>query len=112
MEDLSDHQSEACQTHVEDLKDHMELQLPCGDLIFIAFRVEESGGRISFTLFDDLLLYLCHGSVHDQRIAHWAHCRFNSRSQLLYRLKHSPTDFIQLSPVQSPVESFAHIGAS
>ena len=60
---LSDRQSWAGWTHLENLEDHKEVLFPSGERIFIAHCVEKSGSHISFTLFDDLPLYFCHCPV-------------------------------------------------
>ena len=44
-------------TCVEDLKDSDEVLFPRGDCIFIALGMKDPGGRISFALLGDLLLY-------------------------------------------------------
>ena len=50
-------------THVENLKDSVELLPPSGDLVFIVLRVEQSRSCASFPLLDDLLLDRDHSSV-------------------------------------------------
>ena len=50
-------------TYVEDLKDLVEFLLPSSDHILVVLRVEESRGRVSFSLLDGLPLDLCHSSV-------------------------------------------------
>ena len=47
-------------THVEDVKDPVEVQFPGGDRFFIARRMDESRDRVPLALFDDLPLDLCH----------------------------------------------------
>ena len=43
-------------THVEDMKDSIEVLLPSGDGILITFCMEEPRGRVPFPLLDNLLL--------------------------------------------------------
>lgn len=50
-------------TYIEDAEDPGQVLLPGNDSIFIRLRMEESRGRTSFTLLDDLLLDLGHGSA-------------------------------------------------
>ena len=50
-------------THVEDVEGPNKVLLPSRDIIFITLRMNESGGRIPFTLLDDLPLDLGQGSV-------------------------------------------------
>ena len=47
---------ETNRTHVEDLKDPIEVLFPNSNRIFVILRVESSRGRMSFTLLDDLPL--------------------------------------------------------
>ena len=62
-EALSNGRNGTGRTHVENLEDQIEVLFPTGNRIFIAHRVEESGGHIPFALLDNLLLYLRHLSV-------------------------------------------------
>ena len=41
---------------MKDLKDHVELFLPTRNRNFVHLRMEPPGDRVSFTLFDDILL--------------------------------------------------------
>ena len=47
-------------THVEDVKDPVEVQFPGPDRILIARRMDKSRDRVSLTLLDDLPLNLRH----------------------------------------------------
>ena len=47
-------------THIEDVKDPMEVLPPSGNRTLVILHVEESGDRMSFTLLGDLLLDLGH----------------------------------------------------
>ena len=49
-------------THVEDLKNPVEVRLPGCDLLFVILCVEVLRNRASFALLDDLHLYFRHGS--------------------------------------------------
>jgi len=49
-------------THIEDVKDPVEVQLPGSNPFFIVLCTEESRGCISPTVLDDLSLNLGHGS--------------------------------------------------
>ena len=50
-------------THVEDVEDPVEVQLPGPNRILVALRVEDSGEPIPFTLLSNLLLNFIHSSV-------------------------------------------------
>ena len=50
-------------THVKDMEDPVEVQLPGGDHFFIVLRVEVSRDDVSFTPLDDVLLNLGHGPL-------------------------------------------------
>ena len=60
---LSYRRQQANRTHVEDVKEPVELLHPSSDGVFIVLRVEQSRSRASFTPLDDLLLDLSHGSA-------------------------------------------------
>ena len=49
-------------THVEDLKNPVEVRSPGCDLLFVVLRVEVLRNRASFALLDDLPFDLRHGS--------------------------------------------------
>ena len=46
-------------THVKDMKDPIEFQLPGGNRLLIVLGVIASGDRVPFTPFDGILLDLC-----------------------------------------------------
>ena len=48
-------------TYVEDVEDSIEVPVPPRNRIFVRLGVETPRDRMSFTLFDDLLLDLGHG---------------------------------------------------
>ena len=50
-------------THVEDVKDPVEVQLPGPNRVLVTFRVQDSGEPVPFTLLGDLLLNIIHSSV-------------------------------------------------
>ena len=50
-------------THVKDVEDPVEVQLPGRNRVLVALRVEDSGEPVPFTLLSDLLLNLIHGST-------------------------------------------------
>ena len=52
----------ADRTHVEDVKDPIEILPPGHDHIFVVLRVEQSRNWISFTLLDDPALDVGHSS--------------------------------------------------
>ena len=85
-------------THVEDVKDSVEVQFPGGDRFFIARRMDESRDRVPLALFDDLPLDLCHSpaikSVVSELPKVSRHHRFDPRHQLLNRLAHGLTEII------------------
>ena len=45
-------------THVEDLKDHLEVLLPTGNPTLVTLRLQEARGRIPFTALGNSPLYL------------------------------------------------------
>ena len=54
---------ETKRTHVKDLKNPKKVLLPSRDLVSITLGEDESHHGIPFTLLDDLLLNLRHGSA-------------------------------------------------
>ena len=48
-------------THVEDLKNLVEIQPPSGDLLLVVLRVESWGDPTPFIPFDELSLDICNG---------------------------------------------------
>ena len=50
-------------THVKDVEDPVEVQLPGPNRVLVALRVEDSGEPVPSTLLSDLLLNLIHGST-------------------------------------------------
>ena len=60
---VSDDRAGAHRTHVENLKDPVEVGLPTGNCLFIIPRVKNSRDRIAPALSDGLLLYLRNGSA-------------------------------------------------
>jgi len=100
-------------THVEDMEDPVEIQLPGSDLSRVVLRMEESRDRIPPTPFDDLSLYLCSGPGIESTVG-WStrnvHQWFNSRRQLVYRIGHGLTELFQPPPVHSSRESSADFG--
>ena len=58
---VSNDQSGAHRTHVEDLKDPAEVGLPTGNRLLVIPRVEKSGDCVASALFDDIALYFRDG---------------------------------------------------
>ena len=103
------------QTHVEDVKDPDEILPPSRNLVFIALRMDESGGCVPFPLLDNLPLDLGQGSAIEntsKRITQRAHHWSGSHSQTSHRIQDRVVELIQSSPFQSPVESLAYVSAS
>ena len=69
-------------TYTEDVENPIEIQLPVSNFLFVAPRVDESRGRISSSLLDDLSLNLGHSSMIQRSVsrsfvtvlAHVANC--------------------------------------
>ena len=56
-------------THIEDLKDLLQVQLPDGNCLSVFVRVEMSRDRIPFTPLDELLLNVCHNPAIERAIS-------------------------------------------
>ena len=50
-------------THIEDMKDPIEVQFPSSNLLLVALCVEKSSSSISPAPFDEGHLNLCHSST-------------------------------------------------
>jgi hypothetical protein len=99
-------------THVEDVKDPIEVLPPSSNHILVVLRAKESRDRISFSPLDDLPLDLGHGSAIEtsgEGTIHQMHSLFNSRSQFPDGPKHGLTKFIQSLPIQPPVKGLTYI---
>ena len=102
-------------THVEDVKDPIEVLPPSRNRVFIDLPREESGHPTSFTLVGHLPLYLDYGPAIETSVREPLsvyELRFDLRGQLLDRHEHGPTQVIRSSPAQTPVEGLAYISAS
>ena len=109
---ISDGQTGTHLTHVEDLKDPIQVRLPTRNLILVVPRAKESRDAAPLTLFDDLLLDFRDGPVIESKISgrtrdvyRW----FDSRRQLIYRLAHGLTEVVQLLSIHSPLKGSADI---
>ena len=103
------------QTHVEDVKDSDKVLLPSCNLLLVAFRKDESGHHIPFTLLDDFLLDPGQSSA-DRDVIKWlnagARYWFSLPGQTSNRIEDRLVEFIQAFPLQSPVEHLTHVTAS
>ena len=109
---ISDGQAGTCLTHVEDLKDPIQVRLPTRNLILVVPRVKKSGDAAPPTLFDDLILDFRDGTVIESAISgrtRDAYRWFDSRRQLIYRLAHGLTEVIQLLSIHSPLKGSTDI---
>ena len=104
---ISDGQTGTHLTHVEDMKDSIQIRLPTRNLILVAPRANKSRDPAPLTLFDDLLLYFRDGPVIESAISgrtrdvyRW----FDSRRQLIYRLAYGLTEIVQLLSIHSPLK--------
>ena len=103
-------------THVEDLKNPAEVQLPGGDLLLVVFCMEMPRNHIPFALLGDLPLDL-HQSPEvwsetpSASYFESGRCWCNSRRQLLDRLTHEVVKVVQPLPIKSPVQGGTDFGA-
>ena len=98
-------------THIEDVKNPIEVLAPSRNRIFVGFHIGEPRDRSSFTLADNLPLDLGHSPVIEILIrgaARRTHCWFDLPGQFLDRPEHRRTEILWLPPIQSPVEGFAY----
>lgn len=98
------------------MKDPGKVLLPNGDLVFITVREEESGDCIPSPLLGDPPLNAGHSSVIEasvgEGIARRARGWSDSLGQISNRIDNGLVQFIQLSPLQSPVEYLAYVSTS
>ena len=103
-------------THVEDMKDPVEIHHPSDNHFPIILRMKESGDDIPPALFDYFCLDPRYGSAiksvvgelsRPQTVHHW----FNPRRQLVDRLACSPIEVAQFLFAQPPVKGSTHVGA-
>lgn len=79
------------------MKDPDKVLLPSSNLVLIALREDESGGCISFTLLDDLRLYLGHSSAIEtleSRLPGVRITRSGSHSQISNRIENGLVETI------------------
>jgi len=69
----NDHHS-SDRTHVRDLENLVEVQLPDRDRLPIVLRVEKSGDHIPFTPLDQPTLNLCHCPAIERILVHGSKC--------------------------------------
>jgi len=75
-------------THVEDLKDLVEVQLPGGDRLLVVLRAEVPRDRIPFIPLDQLLLNVCHGPKIESILVDGSRCMFLARLTTSIDLSH------------------------
>jgi len=66
---VSDGHHPSDRTHLEDLKDLVEVQPPGSNHLFVVIPVEKSRDRIPFTPLDELLVNIYHGPVIEGTLA-------------------------------------------
>ena len=111
---ISDSRAGTHLTHVEDLKDPIQVRLPTRNLILVVFRAKKSRDTAPPTLFDDLLLYFRDGPAIESVISgrtRDVYRRFDSHRQLIYRLAHGLTEVVQLLSIHSPLKGSTDISA-
>jgi hypothetical protein len=97
------------------VKDPKKFLLPSSYLVLIALREDKSEDYVSFALLAHVPLHLDHGSavgtLVSGLVARRPHRWSDSRSQISDRIEGGLVEFVQLFPLQSPMEHFAHITA-
>ena len=100
-------------THVKDLKNILEAQLPGSDRLFIFLRAETPIDHAPFIPLRELPLNICHRpAIESITINGRDACRwFNSRRQLIYRTVHGLTELARSLSIRPLVKYSANIGA-
>ena len=91
MGTVSDDKAGARSTHVEDLKDPVEVGLPNCNSILVVPRVKHPRDFVPPALFGDLPLYFRDGPAVENAVSRGSrimHHQFDSRHQLIYRITH------------------------
>jgi len=100
-------------THVKDLKNILEAQLPRSDRLFRFLRTETPIYHAPFIPLCELPLNICHGPAIEMIMMNGRDAcrRFNSHRQLIYRTVHSLTELARLLSIRSLVKYSADLGA-
>jgi hypothetical protein len=84
-------------THVENLRNPIEVLSPSSNRIFVALRVEDSKDRVSFTPFDDLPLDLGQSPVVGTRVIESLSVRVASSTHVVSSSIAPSTDWLSPS---------------
>ena len=100
-------------TYIEDAKNPVKVLHPSSNLILIVLHGDHSGK--SFTLLGEFPPDLGHSSAIERSVSgspgvHIRYC--GSRSQTSNRMENGLVEFIQLSPIQSPIECLTYTSTS
>ena len=100
-------------THVEDVKNPVEVRPPGSNRLFIILRVEMPRDRVSLVPLDDVRLYLVHSPDRglSEQILQRTHRWFNSRRQFFDGLEDRLAKLVRSPSVRPPVEDFANVNA-
>jgi len=101
---ISDGQTGADCTYVEDHKDSVEVRPPRGNHVLIIPRMNKSRESITPALLYDLPPYFLDGPAIEGTVGggiREVYCRFHSHCQLIYRITHGSTEVIQALSVHS-----------
>jgi len=100
-------------THVKDLKNILEAQLPGSDRLFIFLRAETPTNHAPFIPLRELPPNICYGPAIERIIINGrdACCWFNSHRQLIYRTVHGLTELARSLSIRPLVKYSADIGA-
>ena len=100
-------------THVKDLKDILEAQLPGSDRLFIFLRAETPTDHAPFIPLRELPLDICYDPAIESIMMNGRDaCRwFNSHRQLVYRTIHGLTELARCLSIRPLVKYSADVGA-
>jgi len=103
-------------THIEDLKNLIQVQFPGGNPLFIFPRVEIAEDRVLFAPLGELPLNICHGAgiariINDSSRPMSMVRTSNSRRELIYRVVHGPTELVRPLSICHLIEHSADISA-
>ena len=109
---IGDGQTGTHLTHVEDLKDPIQVRLPTRNLILVVPHKKKTKDAAPPALFDDLLLYFRDGPAIESAIngrTRDVYRWFDLRRQLIYRLVHGLTEVIRPPSSHSPLKGSTDI---
>jgi len=100
-------------THVKDLKNILEAQLPGSDRLFIFLRAETPTDHAPFIPLRELPPNICYGPAIKSIIINGrdAYRWFNSHRQLIYRTVRGLTEVVRFLSIRPLVKYSADIGA-